>query len=213
MRVCTVCHSNCIPWTYEPRHNKTNKVSVHPAKIQISLGIRPVWSESSLSTWRKLGSLATHLVHSEDSDQAGRMPRLIWVFAGRSITLLVLSCRCSYYWMVKPYYSNFRIITVILLVKFLRYHKFPKYSDTQKICCNHSKIWTMWLYQSNESKQCRQNGIQCRPWSDCSSRSLIWVCTVCPGISVRKLRIITVIKVILFVKFLQYIKIFSFQPI
>ena len=24
--------------------------------------------------------------------------------------------------------------------------KFPKYSDTQKICCNHSKIWTMWLY-------------------------------------------------------------------
>ena len=23
---------------------------------------------------------------------------------------------------------------------------FPKYSDTPKICCNHSKIWTMWLY-------------------------------------------------------------------
>ena len=26
------------------------------------------------------------------------------------------------------------------------YRKFPKYSDTQKICCNHSKIWTMRLY-------------------------------------------------------------------
>ena len=26
------------------------------------------------------------------------------------------------------------------------YRKFPKYSDTQKICCNHSKIWTMWLH-------------------------------------------------------------------
>ena len=26
------------------------------------------------------------------------------------------------------------------------YRKFPKYSDTQKICCNDSKIWTMWLY-------------------------------------------------------------------
>ena len=25
------------------------------------------------------------------------------------------------------------------------YGKFPKYSDTQKICCNHSKIWIMWL--------------------------------------------------------------------
>ena len=26
------------------------------------------------------------------------------------------------------------------------YRKFPKYSDTQNICCNHSKMWTMWLY-------------------------------------------------------------------
>ena len=26
------------------------------------------------------------------------------------------------------------------------YRKFPKYSDNQKIYCNHSKIWTMWLY-------------------------------------------------------------------
>ena len=26
------------------------------------------------------------------------------------------------------------------------YRKFPKYSDTQKFCSNHSKIWTMWLY-------------------------------------------------------------------
>ena len=28
--------------TTEPRHDKTNKVAVHPAKTQISLGIRPV---------------------------------------------------------------------------------------------------------------------------------------------------------------------------
>ena len=26
------------------------------------------------------------------------------------------------------------------------YRKFPKYSDTPKNCCNHSKIWTMWVY-------------------------------------------------------------------
>ena len=26
------------------------------------------------------------------------------------------------------------------------YRKFPKYLDTQTICCNHSKIWTMRLY-------------------------------------------------------------------
>ena len=39
---------------------------VCPAKTQISLGIRPVWSESSLSAWRKLGSLATLWAHSKD---------------------------------------------------------------------------------------------------------------------------------------------------
>ena len=39
---------------------KPAKWHVHPAKTQISLGIRPVWSESLLSAWRKLGFLATH---------------------------------------------------------------------------------------------------------------------------------------------------------
>ena len=78
--------------TNQPPHDKTNKMSVRPAKTQISLGIRPVWSESSLSAWRNLGSLATYWAHSEDSDQTWRMSRLIWVFAGRTLTLLVLSC-------------------------------------------------------------------------------------------------------------------------
>ena len=75
----------------EPRHDKTNKMSVRPAKTQINLGIRPVWSESSLSAWRNLGSLATYWAQSEDSDQTGRMPRLIWVFAGGTHILLFLS--------------------------------------------------------------------------------------------------------------------------
>ena len=35
--------------------------------------------EESLGT-----CMATHKAHSEDSDQTGRMPRLIWVFAGRT---------------------------------------------------------------------------------------------------------------------------------
>ena len=51
--------------------------------------------QSSLSAWRKLGSLATHWAHSEDSDQTGRMPRLIWVFADLTAILLVLSCSGS----------------------------------------------------------------------------------------------------------------------
>ena len=78
------CNSSNARRKNEPPHDKTNKMTVRPAKTQISLGIRPVWSESSLSAWRKLGSLATHWAHSEDTDQTGRMPRLIWVFAGRT---------------------------------------------------------------------------------------------------------------------------------
>ena len=60
---------------------KPTQWHVRPAKTQISLGIRPVWSESSLSAWRKLASLATDWAHSEDSDQTGRMHRLIRVFS------------------------------------------------------------------------------------------------------------------------------------
>ena len=63
---------------------KQTKWYVRPAKTQISLCINPVWSESSLSAWRKLGSLVAHCAHSEGSDHTGRMPRLIWVFAGRT---------------------------------------------------------------------------------------------------------------------------------
>ena len=66
------------------RMTKPTKWHVRPAKTQISLGIRPVCSESSLSAWWKLESLATHWVQSENFDQTGRMPRLIWVFAGRT---------------------------------------------------------------------------------------------------------------------------------
>ena len=53
----------------------------------VSLCNHLVWSESC----RNLGSLATHSAHSEDSDQTGQMPRLIWVFAGPIVILLVLS--------------------------------------------------------------------------------------------------------------------------
>ena len=58
--------------------------------------LRSAWAsaqsdQSLLSAWRKLGPLATHWVHSKDSDQTVRMPNLIWVFARRTATLLVLS--------------------------------------------------------------------------------------------------------------------------
>ena len=82
-----------LPLLIEPRHDKTNKISVRPAKTQISLGICPVWSESLLCTqWVAKDPSFPH-ADSEYSDQIGRMPRLI--FAWRTLTLLVLSCRGS----------------------------------------------------------------------------------------------------------------------
>ena len=84
---------------------KPKKWHVRPAKTQISLGVRPVWSESLLSAWRKLGSLATHWALSEDSDQTGR----IWVFAGRTATLMVLACRGSNILAMGLYYFHHNI--------------------------------------------------------------------------------------------------------
>ena len=45
---------------------KPTKWPVHTGKTQISLGICPDWSESSVSAWRKLGFLATDWVHREN---------------------------------------------------------------------------------------------------------------------------------------------------
>ena len=59
---------------------KPTKWSMRPAKTQISLGIRPVWSESSLcAQWVAKDPSFLH-ADSEDSDQTG----LIWVLAGRT---------------------------------------------------------------------------------------------------------------------------------
>ena len=90
-----------ITWEIHLSHlmNKTNKMTVRPAKTQISLGICPVWSESSLSTWQHLGFLATHWAHS--SDQTGLMLRLIWVFAG---------CTCHFVgFVMRRLILNFKI--------------------------------------------------------------------------------------------------------
>ena len=56
------------PNTCEPPHDKTNKMTVRPAKTQISLGIRPVWSESSLCAQCVAKDPNSLHADSEDSD-------------------------------------------------------------------------------------------------------------------------------------------------
>ena len=75
---------------------KPTKWHVRPVKTQISLGIRSVWSESSPCTqWVAKDPSFLH-ADSEDSDHTGWMPRQIWVFAGRTVILLVLSWGSSF---------------------------------------------------------------------------------------------------------------------
>ena len=63
---------------------KPTKWHVRPAKTPISLGIRTVWSESSLCAQWVAKDLSFLHADSEDSDQTGWMPRLIWIFTGRT---------------------------------------------------------------------------------------------------------------------------------
>ena len=132
-------------------------MTVRPAKTQISLGIHPVWSEPSLCIqWVAKDPRFLH-ADSEDSDQTGQMPRLIWVFAGRTATLLGLS-----------WGSLFMAFTV----------KVKKALDSQNTCCNHPKIWTVWFVY----KRCRGNAVKTQEQSDLDlqARILTW-CRGCDG--------------------------------
>ena len=82
----TVCNVSRVTTTPAIWH-------VRPAKTPISLGIRPVWSESSLSPWRNIKSLATQWAHSEDSDQSD--PSLRWAHTGHFVGFVMLRLICQ----------------------------------------------------------------------------------------------------------------------
>ena len=100
LKTCRLSHfcmkskaSPVYQWYCEDTLNMSDNMTKPTKWLCAQRRVRSAWaSESSLSAWRKLGSLATHTVHSQDSDQTG----LIWVFAGHTVTLLALSCRGSY---------------------------------------------------------------------------------------------------------------------
>ena len=82
---------------------KPTKWYMRPAKTQISLGIRPVWSESSLcAQWVAKDPRFLH-ADSEDSYQTVRMPRLISVFDGRTCHFVGFVMG----WLILPQWSKF----------------------------------------------------------------------------------------------------------
>ena len=96
-----------------------------------SLGICPVWSDAqsdqSIRCAQCVAMDASFLhADSEDSDQTGRMPRLIWVFAGYTLTLLVLSWGGSNY----DLFCNLRWFVLLHFNDKYINCNFPKFRDT-----------------------------------------------------------------------------------
>ena len=84
-----------------PCHDKTNKMACAPSEDSDQPGLPPslirVFAVCSMGNSKDPSFLHAD---SRDPDETGRMPRLIWVFPGRTVILLVLSWGGSdlYFW-------------------------------------------------------------------------------------------------------------------
>ena len=78
-------------------HDMTKPTKWVCAQRRLTSARGPVWSESSLSAWRNIGSLATHSAHSDDSDQPGH-------FVGFAMSRLI--CRMTRKWTTSKQSSS-----------------------------------------------------------------------------------------------------------
>ena len=163
--------------------------------------IRAVLSEASLSAWRNFASLAIQNELTEDSDQTARMRWLIWIFAGRTsegfdavakieriygfLPWLYIVSRVARFW-VMFYNASFYVI----YRKYLEPTVYTLSIGTPylltilvlKLEIVHST--TSWCVEN--LPVCMANSIDPDLWH------LIWVYTVCKGLSVPILMVIMV---------------------
>ena len=95
---------------------------------------------------------------SEDSDQTGRMPRLIWVFAGRTLILLVLSCCGSFFVKMKVRkliylrrwsdFPNFFVVSAHTYMYRIKLFSFLICRCTSKFCANANILSVGCLYRA-----------------------------------------------------------------
>ena len=86
----------------EPQHHKTSKVSMRPTKTQISLGIHPVWSESSLCTqWVAKDPSFLHVDSEDWSDWANAQADLSLCWAHTHFVGFDMS------WLSWPWHKQF----------------------------------------------------------------------------------------------------------
>ena len=107
---------------FELPHDKTNKMTCAPSEDSDQAWASAQSDQSSLSAWRKVGSLATHWVHSEDwSDWADARPgwsesslgaqsfcwfchaavHLLCVRTANALFVYIRDKYCFSYWLVK----------------------------------------------------------------------------------------------------------------
>ena len=78
---------------------------------------------------------------------ASPQKHMLWVLIWIALILMRTHNICFYGGLTKiilQLSSNTLLICSTVYDMSTKYCKFPKYSDTQKICCNHPQSWTRW---------------------------------------------------------------------
>ena len=124
---------------------KPTKWHVRSTKTQISLGIHPIWSESSLCTQWVAKDLSFLHADSEDSDQPERMLRLIWVFAGRTCYFIGFVLRQHMFW-----WKNKKISVFLGVLKKMPYREmWGNHPDMKIFTAPLNLIWSGQLSKEN----------------------------------------------------------------
>ena len=127
----TARNSN-ITKIFEPAHDKTNRMACAPSEdsdhpghppslIRVFAVFVPAQSDHSLRCARNRYPRFLH-VDSEDSYQTGRMPRLIWVFVGRTCHFVGFVMR----WLKNFIFVAIRIYLFVLMQKVLQVYFIQK---------------------------------------------------------------------------------------
>ena len=147
---------------------------MHPAKIQISLRILTVWSESSLGAFWIAGDTKFLLADNEQSDQTVRMRMLIWVFVGCTCLkvcfltfwlnkLLIRLCNIWYYYSARLSHARKKRYSYLVCIKWAVIHIL---CFAQKLparilwSSNHISIWP-WGYKTFHAQLSWARNLSC----------------------------------------------------
>ena len=106
--------------SFKPAHNKTNTIACAPSEDRSALASAQS-DQSSLSACKTTGPLATYWAHSEISDQTGRVPRLIWVFAGRTCSFVGFVVRWLIYRFIVFFFGALKKNQRTYQIMFMRF--------------------------------------------------------------------------------------------